>query len=390
MKLIDRAQVGGVVIGRRVQYRTRQGRSIQQASKTFYAQYSDSEGTLISINLGLSSQSEAIAQAQEIDQRFQNALESARPTNTPNPTQSRITINELATRYLDFSVSKGLAPKSIAKYRTDLDKLKRFCDEAGIKYADRFDEHAFYKFGAWLRAASHKQSADGYSLKTIYTASMICIQLIKWGWRQKCYQEYALGTVRHPHAKSREQPCLSMKEIEQIARIMDGRHQDAVLILAYTGLRVNELVQLRWTDVIFREGEPVKLHIRRGGSNDAPKDKDDRFVPIHPRIKPLIRSLPRNDTLVLPGLRDRLLLSKFKQAAKIAGISGRVTVHGLRHSFVSMCAASHVPQRLVLDWVGHSSSSITQLYYHRSERASEYAMEELAEHTKKMWEGKAR
>tara|TARA_R110000744_G_scaffold380514_1_gene501608 strand:+ start:7289 stop:8458 length:1170 start_codon:yes stop_codon:yes gene_type:complete len=389
MKLIDRAEVGGVVVGRRVQYRKRGDQTIQKASKAYYAQYKDDDGNLVSENLKVTTQSEAIAAALKIDQKSQGTP-PASLSDPPKTVAKRITIQELARQYLDFSESKGLASKSIAKYRTDLEKLTEFCDEKKIYYADQIDEQVFYKFVEWLKAKKHKQNAAGYAPKTVYTASMICVQLVKWGWRQKHYPEYALGMVRHPVAKPREQPCLSMEEIERAALCLDGIHRDAVLTLAYTGLRVNELVQLRWIDVIFRDDEAVKLHIRRGGSGDAPKDKDDRFVPIHPRIKQLIQSQPRRDALVLPGLRDRMLLSKFKQAAKEAGIPGRVTVHSLRHSFVSMCATSQVPQRLVLDWVGHSSSSITQLYYHRSERVSEHAMDELAEHTKRVWEGRVR
>lgn len=388
MRLDDRAQVGEIVIGRRVQYRKRGDQTIEKASKTFYAQYKEN-GKLKSKNLKVATQSEAIAIAQQMNQKLIEDPTSSLVGYSKHRSE-RITVKDLARQYLDFSVSKGLASKSIAKYRADLEKLTRFCGETEIRYADQIDEQIFYQFVAWLRTEGHKQNSAGYAPKTVYTASMICVQMVKWGWRQKYFAEYSLGMVRHPVAKPREQPCLSMVEIERAALCMDGVHRDAVLILAYSGLRVNELVQLRWIDVIFREDEAVKLHVRRGGSGDAPKDKDDRFVPIHPRIKQLIQTQPRRDALVLPGLRDRMLLSKFKQAAKEAGISGRVTVHSLRHSFVSMCAASSVPQRLVLDWVGHSSSSITQLYYHRSERVSEHAMDELAEHTKRVWEGKVR
>ena len=38
--------------------------------------------------------------------------------------------------------------------------------------------------------------------------------------------------------------------------------------------------------------QPTMIHVRRGGSGDDPKDKDARFVPVHPRIAELLR-LPR-------------------------------------------------------------------------------------------------
>jgi len=36
--------------------------------------------------------------------------------------------------------------------------------------------------------------------------------------------------------------------------------------------------------MIIKDGQFTMMHVRRGGSNGAPKDKDERFVPVHPIV----------------------------------------------------------------------------------------------------------
>ena len=62
---------------------------------------------------------------------------------------------------------------------------------------------------------------------------------------------------------------------------------------------MGELEQLQWADVLLDRGQLGMFHIRHGGSGDTTKDKDERFVPIHPRIRPIIEKLPRRTSRVL-------------------------------------------------------------------------------------------
>ena len=50
--------------------------------------------------------------------------------------------------------------------------------------------------------------------------------------------------------------------------------------LAFTGMRIGELKQLTWEDVDLDHNV---IHVHRGGSGGKPKDKEDRFIPVHAR-----------------------------------------------------------------------------------------------------------
>ncbi|MEO1278807.1 MAG: tyrosine-type recombinase/integrase [Planctomycetota bacterium] len=371
MKLVDREVVDGtrVTIGRKIHYRNTPDGPVRRTAKSYSAVYTEA-GQRRFQGLGTTNKREARRRAIEIQQRLDAGEQRTPP--------ARATIAQLIDRYESFNRDRDLAPKTLAKYKADLDKLRRFCKESGITRADRFDEAAYARFGAWLRDQVHKQGTN-YAPKSNYTTLTVCKQMFKWAWRQRLAPTTSLASTRLPTAKPRPQPCFTTDQVEAMLDRTDGLTHAAIAILAYTGLRVGELEQLHWADVHQDMGELGMLHVHRGGSATTTKDKEARFVPIDPKIRPILDELPRGDDLVLPDLRARTLLAQIKRLCGELGYGRHYKTHSLRHHFASTCANSSIPYRMALAWMGHSSSSILDLYYHLHDAESEAAMLRMAE-----------
>ncbi|MEM9882268.1 MAG: hypothetical protein AAF800_05060 [Planctomycetota bacterium] len=57
--------------------------------------------------------------------------------------------------------------------------------------------------------------------------------------------------------------------------------------------QVSSSRKMRWVDVQLERGDLGMFHIRRGGSVPGrTNDKDQRFVPIHSRVRRFWRSCP--------------------------------------------------------------------------------------------------
>ncbi len=375
MKLIDREVVDGtqVAIGRKVQYRKSEHGPVQKVSKTYTAEYTE-DGKRRFEGLGTTNRREARRRAIEIQAQLDDGTQREKPT--------RLGVQALIDRYEAYNEARDLAPKTRAKYFSDLFKLRQFCEEANIRRASQFDEEAFARYGAWLRSKTHKQGTE-YANKSVYTALTIAKQMFKWGWRQRLIPVTSLVGTRLPSARARPQQSFTSEQIDALLERSEGVMHHAIAILAFTGLRVGELEALLWSDVKLEMSELGMLHIRRGGSSGSTKSGRDRFVPIHPRIRPIIDELPRSDERVLPGLRARTLLSQVKRLCRELGYSPELKVHSFRHTFASSCANSRVPLRLAMAWLGHNSSSILNLYYHLHDTESEAAMKVLAENNTK-------
>jgi integrase len=140
--------------------------------------------------------------------------------------------------------------------------------------------------------------------------------------------------------------------------------------------------QLRWEDFHRIDGELTMIHVRRGGSRGITKDKDDRFVPVHPKVAEQLSSL-RQTGPVFRTISERRLLRRLKELCADCkfGDPKKYKLHSFRHHFASLCANHRVAYRKALAWLGHSSSEMLDLYYHLHDDDSHQAMQPLAEST---------
>lgn len=142
------------------------------------------------------------------------------------------------------------------------------------------------------------------------------------------------------------------------------RNHAMIETLLYTGLRANELLNLKITDVDLRE----KTLLVRHGKGDK-----DRYIPIHFQ---LVRTLDRylverkrsgrKSEWFFTGIHsDKPLLSKdlSRICKKLDGHSGvRFTPHQLRHTFASRCIEEGLNVVELKEVLGHSSLASTMIY----------------------------
>ena len=299
-----------------------------------------------------------------------NRLQDGRP----RVVDSKLRVEELIDAYFEASKAKGLARKTEWKYSTDLDKLKEFWRQGRISLAHTFSREALFAYRQWL---DERGCAD----KTIYGALTLAKQVFKWGFQEGRLREYRLGSAKIAKAKARPQPCFTTEQAELIVANSEGPEKAAFATLAYAGLRIGELEQLQWADRQFSRGDLGMFHIRRGGSNGTTKDKDHRFVPVHPRIRPLLQALPKTDERVFPDITERRLLRRLKEVCGEIGLRNpkRFKLHSFRHHFASLCANHSIAYRKALTWLGHSKSEMLDLYYHLHDADSQAAMKSLAD-----------
>jgi integrase len=51
--------------------------------------------------------------------------------------------------------------------------------------------------------------------------------------------------------------------------------------------------------------------------------------------------------------------------------------HSFRHYFISQCANQGIPERIVMEWVGHADSEMVRHYYHLHDSESRKYMNQL-------------
>jgi site-specific recombinase XerD len=162
---------------------------------------------------------------------------------------------------------------------------------------------------------------------------------------------------------------LSPDEVGRLLTSATNIKHKAVLSLAYaTGLRASEVVSLQLTDI---DRERMVIRVEQG------KGKKDRYVMLSPNLLELLRQWWRaarkkgwmypGQPWLFPSYRGqhtsrRQLHRIVRLAAGRAGITKRVGVHTLRHSFATHLLEQKTDIRVIQVLLGHKKLDTTALY----------------------------
>jgi site-specific recombinase XerD len=363
MKLVNRERVDGtdITIGQR----TYVSNGKEKVCKTYSAEYRDSNGKQFIEPLDTTNKLMARRVAIELQQRLEKGIEQTKP--------STIIVEEIIKQYTEIVRAKGAAPKTVAKYKADLEKLQDFCTSKKIMLARQFSENDLYLYRQFL---VDKKYAD----KTVQGAIILAKQMFKWAWRQGILQHYRLEAASFPKAKAAPQPCFTTEQVDTLITKAVGNEKLSFALMGYAGLRIGEVEQLCKQDIIIKNKQFTMIHVCRGGSNGTTKDREDRFVPVHPKIAELLAHKKISEGVLLPDIRARELLKRLKTLCAVCKFTNpnQYKLHSFRHHFASMCANHGVAYRKALAWLGHSNSEMLDLYYHLHDDDSQKTMMELA------------
>lgn len=147
---------------------------------------------------------------------------------------------------------------------------------------------------------------------------------------------------------------------EQLQALYEADESNSAIwqLLANTGMRVGEALNLKWENV-----DDVKIRIV-SSKEFRTKTRQWRDIPISPGAATALKQLrsKTNYDYVLPPMCKLTLRNRFGKACKKADIVG--TPHELRHTFISHLVMQGVPLRTVQVLAGHKTIGVTEQYAH--------------------------
>ncbi len=271
-----------------------------------------------------------------------------------------------------LKIERGLAENSIFAYQQDVVKLKDFCESYQLSPIHIQTGH-LKQFIATLFDL-------GLSART--QARIIS------GWKQ-FFDFLILEDLRNDDpSEGLELPKIGRKlpevlTIEEIDRIIaqidlstaEGQRNKAIIETLYScGLRVSELVNLRFEDCFFEEG-----FIRVIG-----KGNKERLVPVSPSVVTEVGTYVTTDRSFLAikkgheayvflnrrgaQLTRVMIFTIIKNLALLAGIEKNISPHTFRHSFATHLIEGGANLRAIQDMLGHESITTTEIYTHLDQR----------------------
>lgn len=263
---------------------------------------------------------------------------------------------------------RGLAKHSINAYLQDVEKLRQFAAiyEYSIEQIDKKNIQDFLNWIHKLGVSAPTQARILSGLKAFYA-----FLNVEYGW-----QSNPLDLIQAPRLTRKLPDTLSVNEIDQLIGAIDlsskeGMRNKAMLETLYgCGLRVSELINLKISNLHFKEG-----FIKVEG-----KGNKERLIPIGQQtihylqiyleeIRPFQKMQQHSEDIVFLNNRGSALSRVMvfliiKELAAKAGITKTISPHTFRHSFASHLVEGGADLRAVQDMLGHESITTTEIYTH--------------------------
>jgi integrase len=193
---------------------------------------------------------------------------------------------------------------------------------------------------------------------------------------------------KKPRAQERKRARIILTKSETLAlldttRTMNPLKRLIILLGMFGGLRSGEMRGLRWKD-IDAEAIRIRKQWKDGEGLAGPKWESAREVPINDALAEAIADAKEyrghsRTGLVFERWKDdkprcaHYFDRAFYKAIAGIGISRQeaerryLTLHSLRHSFVSICRATGMTDLQVMAFAGHRTLAAMQIYSHANE-----------------------
>ncbi len=264
-----------------------------------------------------------------------------------------------------------LHPRWFRYHRRQIEVAAAFFGERPVK---DLAPHDVEDFMAHLKDRGCKPATARRYLASL---SPVLEEAVKRGFAR----ENVAVRVKRPRLVDPEIPFLGEPEIRRLVAAAPKDLKPFILVLADTGLRRGELLDLEWRDVDVARGTVLVRHSKTGRGREVPLTARARGVfeelrgnrgPIPLRGEDpvfadllVVKRRPHTREGHVPGSdRDRLearLTTRFRRLTKALGMTG-VSVHTLRHSCASRMVAAGVPLSFVARVTGHSTLSCAARY----------------------------
>ena len=273
------------------------------------------------------------------------------------------------TEFVSFlKIEKGLSANSVIAYENDVQKLMNYCISKKLQVKEVTYQHLqsfiteLYDLG--LSGRSQARIISG--IKQFFTYLML----------ENLISQDPSELLEQPKLGRKLPEVLSIDEIDSLIDAInltskEGPRNRAILEVLYScGLRVSELINLKFTDLFYNEG-----FVRVLG-----KGNKERLVPLSKSVEYEINSYEekvRSNLEIKAGHENFIFLNRrgkqltrvmifiiIKDLANKIDLKKSISPHTFRHSFATHLIEGGANLRAIQEMLGHESIITTEIYTH--------------------------
>jgi len=267
-----------------------------------------------------------------------------------------------------LKLERGLSINSIKSYEYDLNLFKKFIETNQISDTPASCKPETVKNYLYNNLSNKKSRSQARSISAIKS---FFNYLIFEGHIEKS----PISDIESPKLEKKLPEVLTELEIEELIRSIDikenfgQRNRTIIEVLYGTGMRVSELVNLKLSNIFFKENL-IKI---------VGKGNKERFVPLGKIASNEIRKYLkiRDNSIIDSKFSDIVFLNRYgrgltrsmifkiiSDSYKKIGLDKKISPHTLRHSFATHLLKNGADLRTIQIILGHESITTTEIYTH--------------------------
>lgn len=226
----------------------------------------------------------------------------------------------------------------------------------------------------WLKSL---KLAPATKAKLRNIMSAVFRHAIRWGWLAQ--NENPIAMVRVSAKRKRIPAILTAKEFQDLFVVLPNREGTMGVVCATTGMRISEVLGLKWEDIDF---EQKTANVRRsfvdGSMGNCKSEISQQVVPLDgialeelAEWKSICLYSQSEDWIFaserlfgkLPIWPDSSRTKVLQPAARRAGITKRIGWHTFRHTYSSLLTESANDVKVVQELMRHAKISTTMDVY---------------------------
>lgn len=277
-------------------------------------------------------------------------------------------MNGIILKFIDeLKYEKNYSDHTTNGYLKDLYEFLEYINDKGIK---KFNDITYQDLRLYINYLFNQ----GYSNKTISRSISSLRSFFKYLKKEEIIDNNPCTLISNPKLDKKLPKYLNFEETERLLSALntatkEGIRDSLILEILYsTGIRVSELVNIKFNDVslsnktIIVNGKGSKQRIVYFG------EKCEKKLELYMKKSYNEFNVNNAEYLLLSKtgkkLNDRIVRKIIDKASSIAGIKMKISPHVLRHTFATHMLSDGADLRTVQELLGHENLSTTQIYTH--------------------------
>ena len=335
---------------------------------------------------------------------FRDLTDPSFPLPPPTTENQRLTLAEIAEKYLAFNQSSDLTIGSTHKYRSIIDGFlaivggEKFVEEIGKQEIVNYRDALAALPSNWMTRKVGGKTTRTVSVSHIQQSLMVLKRFFAWTINEGYTEiiENPASNITLPYVRRKVRKAFSRGEADEACNLSFPKNQKLVdetawrlipLIGRFSGLRLGEICQLCVEDLVVVDGVRCFRIVEDALLGKTTKSHRDHLVPIHSKLEKEL------DRLVGGRLEGSLFeqvgtytdgngVTKYGKGFgnhfnRRVKVIGDYSFHSFRHYAISEMANAGVAEEIRMRVVGHRLKSVHQAYTHLGMAVLKAAVERI-------------